>query len=156
MAEQTTTTTAAPPALSAENLEALMLEERAQLFARTLTEQESDALYAMIPDSLVLESRVLRVVAEMSAHGADSACTPEEIRFQAADRVSRQEDVGLPLRNEMEWRSGLESRMEVDIFRLMAQLPTEPFAALLDTLPADQQNRLRVALAASLVDHTAP
>jgi hypothetical protein len=151
MAEQTSL---AAPALSAENLEALMLDERAGLFAQALSDEESTALYEMLPEELVIESRVLWVVAEMSANGA--VATPEQIRFAAADRVARLPDAGLPLRNETQWRSGEDSHMEIDIFRLMAQLPAGPLADLLATLPADQQNRLRSALAARLADHMCP
>ncbi|WP_433544233.1 hypothetical protein ACQPZG_03340 (plasmid) [Streptomyces sp. CA-294286] len=151
MAEQPST---AFPALSAENLEALMLDERAQLFARALSEEENSALYGMLPAELVIESRVLAVAAEMSAHGATAA--PQEVRFAAADRVARLPDAGLPLHNETEWRSGQDSHMEIDICRLMAQLPAGPLADILATLPTGRQDRLRSVLARMLADHTPP
>ncbi|GHH42888.1 hypothetical protein [Streptomyces candidus] len=151
MAEQPST---AFPALSAENLEALMLDERTRLFSRALSEEEIDALYGMLPDELVIESRVLAVAVEMSAHGATAA--PQEVRFAAADRVARLPDAGLPLHNEAEWKSGQDSHMEIDICRLMAQLPAGPLAGILATLPAGQQDRLRSTLARMLADHTPP
>ncbi|MFD3515750.1 hypothetical protein [Streptomyces sp. NPDC058657] len=145
---------AAHPALSAENLEALTLDERADLFSRALTDEERDALDGMLPRELVLESRVLWVVTEMNAHGA--VATPEEIRLVAAERVDRLPDAGLPLRNDAQWRSGEDSHMEIDLCRLMAQLPAGPLADLLAALPTDQQRRLRSALATRLAGHTPP